>query len=90
MVVVLMRLKLILCIASKTTLNGKAIRSSMTQLGRMKDLPEKYFGGSLPSSKWFYAAMVQFENNEVNTPICPIYLPFTFTFGDATDRSSRL
>ena len=45
MVVVFKRLKLIMCIESKTTLNGKAIRSSMIQLGRMKDLLEKGLGG---------------------------------------------
>ena len=60
-VIVMKKLKVIVCIESKRTLNSSIATKSSNQLLGMKKLIEDYFGEKLFSGEWYYAAFVHFE-----------------------------
>merc|ERR1719312_2321489 len=65
--VIIKKLKLIICIESKNSLNGKSVQDGAKQLENMKELLIDYFG---PMTGWSYVAWMHFKNNKSKLHIC--------------------
>ena len=60
--------KAIICIESKATLIGKAVRKAVEQTKALKNLLEKYFGSELASGEWAFVGMIY--TGKVKQPPC--------------------
>merc|ERR1719312_1316004 len=65
--IIIKKLKLIICIESKNSLNGKSVLDGAKQLENMKELLVDYFG---PMTGWSYVAWMHFKNNKSKLHIC--------------------
>merc|ERR1719206_1337647 len=65
--IIIKKLKLIICIESKNSLNGKSVLDGAKQLENMKELLVDYFG---PMTGWSYIAWMHFKNNKSKLHIC--------------------
>merc|ERR1712013_200434 len=66
-IIIIKKLKLIICIESKNSLNGKSVLDGAKQLENMKELLIDYFG---PMTGWSYVAWMHFKNNKSKLYIC--------------------
>merc|ERR1719312_1500176 len=66
-IIIIKKLKLIICIESKNSLNGKSAVDGAKQLENMKELLVDYFG---PMTGWSYVAWMHFKNNKSKLHIC--------------------
>merc|ERR1719220_1949099 len=76
-VIIDLKLKTVIGIESKATLNTKTGQSAAAQTQRLKELLEKYFAPELSSSDWCFVAMVHYNNFALKQPVCPTCSPFT-------------
>ena len=80
-VIIDLKLKTVIGIESKQTLNMKtgvlSDKSAAAQTQRLKELLEQYFAPELSSSDWCFVAMVHYNNFALKQPVCPTCSPFT-------------
>ena len=80
-VIIDLKLKTVIGIESKKTLNMKtgvfSDKSATAQTERLKELLQQYFAPELSSSDWCFVAMVHFNNFALKQPVCPTCSPFT-------------
>merc|ERR1719312_2045957 len=66
-IIIIKKLKVIICIESKNSLNGKSVLDGAKQLENMKEVLVDYFG---PMTGWSYIAWMHFKNNKSKLHIC--------------------
>merc|ERR1719312_1778690 len=66
-IIIIKKLKLIICIESKNSLNGKSVLDGAKQLENMKEVLIDYFG---PMTGWSYVAWMHFKNSKSKLHIC--------------------
>merc|ERR1719336_2508978 len=76
-VIIDLKLKTVIGIESKATLNAKTGQSAAAQTQRLKELLEQYFAPELSSSDWCFVAMVHYNKFALKQPVCPTCSPFT-------------
>ena len=76
-VIIDLKLKVIIGIESKATLNVRTGQSAAAQTQRLKHLLTEYFKLELASSDWCFVAMVHYNKFELKQPVCSTCSPFT-------------
>ena len=64
------KLKYVLGVESKRTLNNKTLEDSFTQLAKLQSLLNSFLGDELNSGEWFYIGMVHYERLHHKVSLC--------------------
>ena len=75
--IIIKKLKVILCMESKSTLSKKTALESSLQLEGMKKIVEDYLGGKLISEEWYFIPLVHFVTCHSEPHVCPDCKDFT-------------